>query len=119
MKKAIFIWQISPMFSSTGSAYGYGGLGRVKAVKFCEKLQKALEEKQLDYKIILDDTNADIYELVKLEFDLLIFAPGGKTRFFMPKDLKQELERVPKVYLEMLEYHNLDVTKAVKMIGLV
>lgn len=115
MKKAIFIWQISPIFSSPGSAYGYGGIGRVKAVKFCKKLQEAIEEKQSDYEVVLDDTSADVYELVKQEFDMLIFAPGGKTRFFIPKELKQQLEGISKVYLEMLEYHNLDVAKTVEM----
>lgn len=110
MKKAIFIWQPSPIFIDSITD---GGL-KVKAVRFCKELNECIEHQQLDWQVELDDTNADIYEIVEKEFDLLIFTPGGKTRFFMPKKLKEKLKDMPKLYLESLEYYNQNVDKVVE-----
>ena len=38
---------------------------------------------------------------------------GGKTRFYMPKELKEQLKDIPKLYLESLEYHNQNTDKVV------
>lgn len=111
MKKAIFIWQPSPIFISSITD---GGPRKVKAVQFCKELNECIEDQQLDWQVELDDTNADIYEIVEKEFDLLIFTPGGKTRFFMPKELKEQLKDMPKLYLESLEYHNQSMDKVVE-----
>lgn len=114
MKKAIFIWQNSPVFSG---AVRDGGPLRVKAVHFLKKLQEVLDEQGLDWQVELDDTYADIYELINKDFDLLIFTPGGKTRFYIPRKWKEKLKDIPKIYLEMLEYHNVDVRKTVSIMS--
>ncbi len=110
MKKAIFIWQTSPIFINNITD---GGPLKVKAVRFCDKVMESIKRQHLDWQVELDDTNADIYEIVEKEFDFLIFAPGGKTRFYMPKELKEQLKDIPKLYLESLEYHNQNTDKVV------
>lgn len=117
MGKAVFIWQISPIFSTSGMMAGYGGIQRVKASRFCKRLQKEIEEKHLDYQVVLDDTNGDVYELIEKNYDVWIFAPGGKTRFFIPTEIREKIEGISKIYLEMLEYHNVDITKVVNIIS--
>lgn len=114
MRKAIFIWQDSPVFTAFVRE---GGVYKVKAVHFLKKLQEVLDEEGLDWQVELDDTYADIYELIEKDFDLLIFTPGGKTRFYIPRKWKEKLKNIPKIYLEMLEYHNVDVSKTVNIMS--
>lgn len=110
MKKAIFIWQTSPVYGGVPSD---GGIARVWAARFCKKLQESVKKAAMDWEIELDDTYADAFEITKKKVDLFIFAPGGKTRFYIPKEMKQEFEIMPKVYLEMLEYYKIDTSKVI------
>lgn len=114
MKRAVFIWQISPLFSTQGAMSGSGGIQKTWAKRFCKKLEAAIKENNLDCQVILDDTDADVYEIVKKDYDIWILAPGEQKRFYIPKKMNQELEHIPKIYVDILDYYNMDITKTLK-----
>lgn len=113
MKKAVLVWEM-PMVVGTPSSPAMYLLYHKSAVKYMQKFNRFCEEKGVDWEISLDETHGDVEKLLQKEIDLLIFAPGRKSRSFIyNKELKET--KIPIYVLEEQEYRNGEVEKLLKI----
>lgn len=112
MKTAIFIWSIPKVLGAPG---GIDMFSKKRAEYICTILNEYFSDNEMQWKVILDDTWADIDVISKKGADLLLIAPGGKGRFFIHRrSLIQSKAQI--YYLDSLEYYNRDISKIIQFI---
>lgn len=104
MKKAVLIWEM-PLILGTPSNPISHILYHKTAERYVERFTRFCKENSLDWCIILDETHGDVEELLQNEIDMLVFAPGRRSRSFVyNKELKET--SVPIYMLTEEEYQN-------------
>lgn len=107
MKHVIFIYQDPPSFGRRVIISAGMFTGISKTDKFIEKLNEKLSN--LDKKIIVekDDTEADLKEIASHNYDSVTGVPGLQKKIYAKDQLP------PIFYLDLLDYHNLLVSKTI------
>lgn len=104
MKKAVLIWEM-PMIPGTPSNSILYILYRKTAERYVERFTRFCKENNLDWSMTLDETHGDVEKLLQNQIDILIFAPGRRSRSFVyNKELNQT--SVPVYTLTEEEYQS-------------
>lgn len=109
MKKAVLIWRIPVLSGEPYKGIDYFVYHKT-AEDFGKMMNQYFEENHMQWQMVLDDTNADVDELLARDMDLCVLAPGGKTRCWMYKK-KVKDAGIPLYDLEMEEYRLKEVEK--------
>ena len=111
MKRAVLVYQI-PVVPGVPYAPILDALYSVQANKFLKVLEANLDIHNMKWQVILDDSFAELTELLSSNNDLLIFPPGAKARCWMYRKQLEE-SGIPLYFLESNEYQNKNVKNLV------
>lgn len=110
MKNGVFIYQ-APTSLGRNSKVGAMSLSGFpfslgKRESFLKKLNRELEK--IEVHIVKDDSEANLEEIAKKNYDFILCTPDLQKRITSSKDLPQIF------YLTSMEYHNQDVQSVVR-----
>lgn len=109
MRKMVFIWSFPHAVGVSWEEV----MVKKRAKKYCEQLNEYFTNHGMDWCASLDTTYGDLDGLLKSDYEMFLFAPGGKTRFW---SYKKELEEsgVFSCYLTQMELYSGDISNIVK-----
>lgn len=115
MKKCILVWQIPVIEGEHYSPVMYAIYIR-KAKKFAGVLNEYFEEKNMNWKCVLDRSACAYHEIFSSQYQVVFFAPEAKTRQWL---YKKELQAVcvKKYYLDYTEYNSRNIDKIIKFLN--
>lgn len=115
MKKCILVWQI-PVIEGEYYSPGMYAVYIRKAKKFVSALNECFEEKNMDWKCVLDKSACTYNEIFSSEYQAVIFVPGAKTRQWLyNKELQTACAK--KYYLDYTEYNSRKIDKIIKFLN--
>ena len=109
--KAIFLCKTSVAFPF-GGMFGPQDFGFGKGKKYVEKLNKCLEERNMNWRVEIDDSNSDADKIEKENPDLIICVNGLQKRFF-----KKDFNPNRIVFLTSMELYEMEVKRMIKIMG--
>lgn len=115
MKKCLLVWQIPVIEGEYYNPIMYAIYIR-KAKKFACVLNEYFQEKNMDWKCILDRSACTYDEIFSSQNQVVIFAPEAKTRQWLYKK-EVQAARVKKYYLDFAEYNSRKIDKLVEFIN--
>lgn len=109
MRKIVFIWS----FPHVAGVPWEEVIVKKRAKKYCEQLNEYFMNDEMDWQASLDTTYGDLDSLLKSDYEMFLFAPGGEKRFW---SYKKELEKsgIFSYYLTEMELYNGDIARLVK-----
>lgn len=115
MKKCILVWQIPIIEGEHYSPIMYAVYIR-KAKKFMRVLNEYFEEKNMDWKCVLDKSACVYKKIFSSQYQVVIFVPEAKTRQWL---YKEELQSVcaKKYDLDYTEYNRRKIDKLIKFLN--
>lgn len=107
-KKIVFIWNFPRVLGISIVEL----LSKRRVETYCKTLNEYFAEHEMDCQVFLDDTCGDIDELLKEEYAMFLFLPGGETRFWA---YRKEIEKsnIPVYYLTEMELYQNDISKVI------
>ena len=109
MKTCCLVWEI-PVIE--GERYNpiVNVIYMQKAKKFLNQLNRYFQDKNMDWKCVLDRSACTYDEIFSSEHQAVIFAPEAKTRQWLYKKEIQAVS-IPKHYLDFAEYNEAKLDK--------
>lgn len=87
---------------------------RVKS--YCDTLNDYFASCSMDWQIFADSTFGDMEELLKGDYEMFVFRPGGETRFWI-YDKEIKASKIPMYYLTEKGFYEKDVSKLLQTIS--
>ena len=103
MKTCCLVWEI-PVIEGEHYNPIMNVIYMQKAKKFLNQLNRYFQNKNMDWKCVLDRSACTYNEIFSSEHQAVIFAPEAKTRQWLYKKEIQAVS-IPKYYLDFAEYN--------------
>ncbi len=115
MKKCILVWQIPLVEGEYYNPIMYAIYIR-KAKRFVSVLNECFEEKNMNWRCVLDKSACVYSEIFSSQHQVVFFVPEAKTRQWL---YKKELQAtcVKKYYLDYIEYNSRKIDKIIKFLN--
>lgn len=111
MKICLLVWQIPVIEGEQYNPIMYA-IYMQKAKKFVTALNSYFQEKNMDWKCILDKLACTYDEIFSPQNQVVIFVPGAKTRQWLYNDVVRDV-CTKKYYLDSAEYNARKIDKII------